>query len=248
MLKDVRKNLPALIILGILMALLVAFSFFVPLREQKTVPVIMYHSINIRPIGIKDVTVGADAFDSQMKYLADNGYTSLTLDEDFTKYEKPIYITFDDGYVDNYKFAYPILEKYNMVATIFLIAKNINMPGYLSQEQILSMENRVSFQSHTVNHRRLSWMSRKEVDYECSISKDIISSVTKKAVFAISYPDGAYNAVVSGIASKYYSCALTTLNGFESQLQGNFKIRRITISPANTMDDFITMLHSEGKI
>ena len=54
--------------------------------------------------------------------------------------DKPIVITFDDGYVDNYTYALPILKEYNMKATLFMISDAANTPGFVSTEQMRQME------------------------------------------------------------------------------------------------------------
>lgn len=87
------------------------------------IPAMMYHHIN--PGTENSTNITPDKFEAQLKCLAESGYKSLHLDE-FYQYlkswnipEKLVLITFDDGYADNYRYAYPILKKYNMKATIF---------------------------------------------------------------------------------------------------------------------------------
>ena len=83
-------------------------------------------------------------FEQQIKYLHDNDYHAITL-EQFDAYmrgegdlpDRPVLITFDDGYVDNYEDAYPILKKYHMRGTIFLIINLVGTPGYLTWDQFM---------------------------------------------------------------------------------------------------------------
>jgi len=87
------------------------------------VPAMMYHHVNHEPE--TSVSITPENFEAQIKYLAEAGYRSLHLSEfykclnDWDIPEKLILITFDDGYTDNYLYAFPILKKYNMKATIF---------------------------------------------------------------------------------------------------------------------------------
>jgi peptidoglycan/xylan/chitin deacetylase (PgdA/CDA1 family) len=89
------------------------------------IPAMMYHHVNREPED--SISISPENFEIQIKYLAEAGYRSLHLPEFFSYLEswnipeKLVLITFDDGYVDNYLFAYPILKKYNMKATIFPI-------------------------------------------------------------------------------------------------------------------------------
>ena len=85
----------------------------------RAVPVLNYHQINDRDEN--SLTVHTDEFDEQMKYLSDNGYHTITPEEMMDAWEngtplpeKPVILTFDDGYVDNYKNAYPGEEAFGI--------------------------------------------------------------------------------------------------------------------------------------
>ncbi len=92
-----------------------------------SIPVLMYHHVN----ELKDkFTIPPDDFDHQMEYLARKNYQTLFLDELIGslkegKEKRKVAITFDDGYLDNWVYAYPILKKYNLKATIFVITSRI---------------------------------------------------------------------------------------------------------------------------
>lgn len=93
------------------------------------IPALMYHHVNHEPED--SISISPENFEIQIKYLAKSGYRSLHLDEFYRCLknwdipEKLILITFDDGYADNYIYAFPILKKYNMKATIFPVTKFI---------------------------------------------------------------------------------------------------------------------------
>ena len=91
----------------------------------RAVPVLMYHHVSPNP-GL--VTVGPETFEEHMVYLARKKYHALAADEflEFLQGKRTlsgrnVLITFDDGYLDNYVYAYPILQRYGLKATIFAI-------------------------------------------------------------------------------------------------------------------------------
>jgi len=204
----------------------------------------MYHSINNSPIGDQQLSVNTNDFEEQMKYLSDNGYIALSFDEllDAGNYKNPIIITFDDGYADNYVNAYPILKKYKLKATIFIVSSYINSPGFLNENQISEMKDTISFQSHTVSHLPLAKFNKQDLDYEFSASNDKISKITHKPVFVIAYPNGSYNRHVISAATKYYKYAVTTKFGYYFSDSPRYKIGRIAVHRSETLRDFISML------
>ena len=124
--------------------------------------------------------IAEDTFDEQMKYLHDNGFTTLTLDEFYDWYkgdievpEKSVVVTFDDGYYGTYYLAYPIIKKYDQAATVFCIGHHIDEitaewdpneteDHYICADVIEEMRQeypRFSFESHTFN-------MHKEIDDE----------------------------------------------------------------------------------
>lgn len=91
-----------------------------------SIPVLMYHHVN----ELSDsFTISPDDFQTQMEYLARKNYQTLFLNELISSLKKgegkKIAITFDDGYLDNWVYAYPILKKYNLKATIFVITSRV---------------------------------------------------------------------------------------------------------------------------
>ncbi len=123
------------------------------------VPIIMYHAFtrDENVTAKNSYFVSEQAFDRQMKELVDNGYTSIFASQirETRLPDKPIVITMDDGYYDNYEIAFPILKKYNVKATIFLIAskQDWGCKGFFSWDNAREMRESglVDFQSHSYN-------------------------------------------------------------------------------------------------
>ena len=204
------------------------------------VPVLMYHSVSDTPIGIPALSVKPADFDRQMQLLRDDGFTPICFPElaRAGDYKKPVLITFDDGYYDNYSEAYPILKKYGFHATVFMVSGNIGAPNFLNGSEILEMSDLVSFQSHTVHHYRLPDLDRDSLDRELSQSKAAIEALTKKPVVAISYPEGHYSKAVLKLVPKYYDYAVTTKYGYWRDGMDRYQIRRLAIGRDTTLKCF----------
>lgn len=92
-------------------------------RDTVELPILMYHGITDVSASVDEYTILAETFENDLKWLGDNGFTSISVkqlinyvDNGSALPEKPVLITFDDGYVNNYNFALPLLEKYHMKA------------------------------------------------------------------------------------------------------------------------------------
>jgi peptidoglycan/xylan/chitin deacetylase (PgdA/CDA1 family) len=98
------------------------------MKTAKAVPVLMYHHVSPNP-GL--VTISPENFRAQMRWLADHGYTSIGCNDlaRFVKGEllpaKSVLLTFDDGYLDNYVYAHPILAEFGLKAALFIITGRI---------------------------------------------------------------------------------------------------------------------------
>lgn len=217
------------------------------LNTQKDVPILMYHAIEEKPWGLVQLFVRTSEFEKQIKYLSDNGYTSILFSDlqNYESYKNPVLITFDDGYSDNYYDAYPILKKYNFKAVVFLIVNCLDSPKYLSGEQVREMKDIVSFQSHTLNHFELNKISRKTLENECSLSKSMIEELTGEPVNTLSYPCGRYNQTIIDTVSGYYDYAVTIKTGCYNKTNGNYQIKRIRIQRSDTLKNFIAKLHAK---
>jgi len=238
-----------LIINAAAIVLLATFIFFtvksaVP-NPNISLTILMYHTINDTPVGIPELSVNLDDFDKQMEYLSSNGYTAIGFDEikDYSKYEKPVIITFDDGYVDNFTYAYPILRKYGMKATVFMVSDQIDKKDHLTSDQMAVMGDLISIQSHTVNHRKLDSLSAEDAEAEFSQSIEAIEKATKKPVYAIAYPEGAYNDEVSELASKYFDYAVTTKIGKNTMNSNMHQLKRIPVARGETLADFASSIN-----
>lgn len=198
----------------------------------------MYHSISNEEKGL--FKVPKNTFYEHMKYLKDNDYKTLTLDELYDHLingipfsEKSVAITFDDGYSDNYKNAYPILKKLGLKATIFTITDYIADNSYfMSKNQLKEVAlNGIDIESHTTNHPKLDKLSQEDRVKTLKKSKDAIEKLLDKEVKYIAYPFGRCNQeVIDDVKNAGYKMAFTTKMGFANMSSGIYELKRVFIS------------------
>ncbi|MBY8911901.1 polysaccharide deacetylase family protein [Bacillus sp. YC2] len=218
-------------------------SAWIKTKGTAKLPILMYHSISKG----NSLRVPKEEFRDQMKWLHENGYYTMTpeeayvmLTEDRQPSEKCVLITFDDGYTDNYKEAYPVLKKYNMKATIFMIGKLIGHKHHLTEEQMKEMaKHGISIQSHTMNHLELNGLMPKQQHSEMADSKQLFDHMFRQHTAMISYPVGRFNAeTLKAAAGTGYRMAVTTEPGAASREQGLYALRRVRVSPGMSGEAF----------
>ena len=205
----------------------------------------MYHLIMETPYNdLEALFVRPSDFDSQLRYLTDNGYGFMFADEWQIADRPTVILTFDDGYVDNYTDMFPILKKYGAKATVFLITDLIGTSGYLSEEQIREMASSglVSFQSHTVSHPDLSYQTEATLRYQFSESVRIIEGLTGRTVRALAYPAGSFNDLVLSVASDYFSFCYTTKSPYSVKDYSPYTIPRYYIARDMTDAQFSSVI------
>ena len=211
------------------------------------VPVLMYHAVGDVFNGSAELYVSPSDMEAQLKALLNAGYTPITF-EDLDRVDqirKPVMLTFDDGYRNNYTNLFPLLKKFNVRATIFVIGNTVDASNYLSAAQMREMQasGLVSFQSHTMSHSFLDTLSASQLDSEMSRSRLTIARITGKEPFVLCYPSGRANALAKQYAAQYYQFGLhMTGSCFVTGVTQPFGIYRYYISRYTSLSTFLAYL------
>ena len=211
------------------------------------VMVLNYHMVKDQTISL---AVPVQDFDDQMNYLKKHGYHTITPEELYESLsgnaelpENPVLITFDDGYVDNYENAYPILKKYGFKATIFAISSFVgNKKGYITWEEAREMEeNGISIESHTVDHKSMTDLSDDQLRVELTESKKKLEKELGHPVNFMAYPTGTYNLHIAQMVKEAgYKGAFTIKYGNVDKGSNVYAMERVPIfQTENTYKSFL---------
>jgi peptidoglycan/xylan/chitin deacetylase (PgdA/CDA1 family) len=202
--------------------------------QKNLVPVLYYHSVMSK--AGNELSMPPDQFETQMAYLQDKGYQSVSLNQLCqARYlgrslpTKPFVITFDDGYVDNYTTAFPILKKYGFSATIFMVSSYINGEGFMSWPQLKELTaNGWEIEGHTVNHQYLTKLDATTVLNELKSSKELLEKGLGNPVDFFAYPYGDLNADVAlAVKNTGYIMAFTTERGWADLKADAWHLHRV---------------------
>lgn len=228
-----------LIIINIVLTAIACVGLLGLLNKSYTIPVLMYHSINTDSAG-SALIVEPDTFRKQMKFLKDNKFNFMSMDEYVEllmsgkkQKNKSVVITFDDGYEDNYSQAFPILKELNIPATVFIVTDWVGEKNMLSWSQIQEMEknNLITIGSHALSHDMLTMMRKHSAINEIEQSKQILEEKLNVPINFFCYPTGAHSDFIKELTKLAgYKAACATSVDKRTGLDDLFAIRRIRIS------------------
>jgi len=197
----------------------------------------MYHEVN--DLLANSLYLSVEDFTAHLDYFEQAGITPISLQQLYEHWflnaplpEKPIVLTFDDGYRSMYTTVYPLLKERGWSGTFFCITNARWSDNYLLSDMIAEMAaNGMEIGSHTVSHLELNALSSEQLVTELSESREILSSITGKDVNMLCYPAGRYHDEAKTAAEENgYLLAVTTNYGLAAKSQGAFELNRIRIS------------------
>ena len=180
-----------------------------PEKRTTKVPILVYHRIGLSPgssRGVRRMTVTAEVFGEQLKFLQDHGYHVITFSELADYFERgtelptlPVIITFDDGWVTQFELALPYLSKYHFPATFFVVTDYIGHRGFISWPQLQTLLTEgMKIGSHSRSHPYLTKIADPARLWDQIYnSKTILESQIESPVDEFAYPYGSYNTLAT---------------------------------------------------
>lgn len=221
------------------------------------VPILMYHYLSEPPAGAdiyrRDLSVTPSLFAQHLDRLLAEGYTTLRLDDLLLHLTqgtplppKPVILTFDDGYRDNYVNAFPLLRERGMTATFFIVTDFIDLqrPEYLSWEMVRDMyAGGMAIESHGRNHASLANRDADYLVWQALGSLETIEFELGVRPRFVSYPAGDYDEnTIRIFQSANYWAGVTTKQGATHSSDDLFQLRRVRVRGTTTADDLIGLL------
>jgi peptidoglycan/xylan/chitin deacetylase (PgdA/CDA1 family) len=197
------------------------------------------------------LTVRTGDFRAEMGYLADNDYHTVSLADVYLAMAlekklppKAVVLTFDDGGLDNYEVAFPILKQHGFTATFFVITKTVGRSGQMTWDQLREMAAQgMSIQSHTVSHPDLRGVSASRLASELSDSRAAIAKAIGQPSYVLCYPSGAYNAqVIKATRAAGYLMAVATDKGKEGDPSAVYEMKRRRVQAHLPLQAFAKLL------
>ena len=232
-------------------------------KDQTTVPILLYHAIEENyPDEISNLAITSALFEDHMQTLLKHGYTTITFQDyiDF-KYndkelpEKPIIITFDDGYLSNYTKAFPILKKYGMKATIFIVASTVGKMypeinySHFTWEHARKMRESglIEIGSHTYYHNDVSQYSPEMAAMDLRLSKYLIDTNLNYNCTLLAFPYGLCteeNQQQALDAGYELTCKVGD-KGVNTKYTPITDLKRLTIYGTYTSENLISYINNE---
>jgi len=223
------------------------------------VPVLMYHEVVDTTATSSKLAVAPDVFADQMAYLSDSGFTALTggalaaalADGGTALPERPVAVTFDDGYGDFYDHALPLLKQHGLTGTVFVTTgwvgfedKAKRMLNWRELGELV--ECGIEVGAHTYRHPQLDQLPDKDLREELHGPKSQLEDKLGRPVPGLAYPFGYSNGKVRRAARETgYAYGYAVDNALTTSGADTFALPRLTVSQSTTMDAFRQMVNGQ---
>ncbi len=216
----------------------------IPVPGALHVPILIYHSVKPHQPGetslLKRYIVEPSSFEKQLRFFKENNYTVIgldylaeALDQTILLPPKSIVLTFDDGWNNQYAYAFPLLKQYGYTATFFIYTNAIDHKGFLTWQQVKEMDSAgMTIGGHTKSHPYLKQVTDTALlEDEIIGGKRVLEDHLGNSITLFAYPFGYYNDTIIGIVKKAgYKTARSTYKGTYHTLQDLYKLKGIEAS------------------
>ena len=233
-------------------------------QEQVKLPILLYHNIaSSYPIEDEQLHITPERFREHMTALKASGFTPISFREYYDYRvnasplpDKPIIISFDDGYITNYEYAYPILKELNMKATFFAVTKSSFYPTafpipHYDWEMAREMQNSglIDIESHSYTHPKHTDLTPEKTEQEARLSYYAIRTFLQKGPLVYSYPNGAFSEQTKQAVRKagYQMQVKVGNNGVNTNDTPLDELIRINIGGLTTSQQLIQLLENYLK-
>jgi peptidoglycan/xylan/chitin deacetylase (PgdA/CDA1 family) len=221
--------------------------------EKKKIPILMYHSVSQDAAPkFKRFAVAPALFSEHMAYLHQHAYTPVTVTQLTQAYaqggaalpEKPVVLTFDDGFSDFYKEVLPVLKRYSFTATLYIVTAFINETSrwlqkegeatrpMLTWDQIVRINDAgIECGGHTHTHPELDTLPLSRARDEIVHCKDLIEKHVGQEVLSFAYPYGYHTAGIKQLVRDAgYTSACAVKYEMSSETTDPFALTRLIVS------------------
>lgn len=208
-------------------------------EKQIRVPVFLYHYVEYvkDDPGRQKLTTPPNILIDQIETLKNAGYIFITPDDladdisgKKTLPDKLVILSFDDGYMDFYTDAFPILKKEKVKAIAYIVPNLLNRPNYMFTFQVkeIAKSPLIEIGSHTMNHIALKGVSRETAKYEIFQSRKVLQEMVSLPINSFAYPYGALDQqAINLVREAGYTDAASTIPGIIQTMQNKFFLYRL---------------------
>jgi peptidoglycan/xylan/chitin deacetylase (PgdA/CDA1 family) len=214
------------------------------------VPMLMYHVVGDVPQGaaFPDLYVKPSDFIAQMNYLSRHGYHAVTMQQVYDFWQgkgslpdKPVVITFDDGFTTDYTLVAPLLKTVDWPATLFLIVGR-HKPRMPHRQVQAMIDSGWELGSHTITHEELPSLSAKGMRKDIAGSRKLLRKEYHVPVNFFCYPSGKFNAQAEAEVQRAgYLLATTTVSGLARPSEP-YTLRRVRVLGGMGVNSFAAAL------
>jgi peptidoglycan/xylan/chitin deacetylase (PgdA/CDA1 family) len=220
------------------------------------IPILLYHHVLPDPVSTS-YSISVKAFEEQMQILSCLGYETITttqLQEAIIHGAelpaKPILLTFDDGNINNFTFAYPIMRSYGFSGTIYIVANRLNAEGFVNASNLQEMiAAGWEIGSHTYTHPDLTEIPGDNLRGELLISRTTLEETLNTKVVSLAYPFGQYNQRIADKAEDYgYMTAMGLGNVFVQDVYDLYYLARYPMDESISHGEFLSILGHDDSL